>query len=117
MQIKPIKTKIDYEEAMKMVEALWDSPAGSPEADYLEVLAILIEDYESQHYALPEIDPIELIKYQMDELGLSRSDVAPYFGGNNRVSEVLSGKRGLTIGMIREISKNLHIPADMLLGI
>ncbi|WP_266364510.1 helix-turn-helix domain-containing protein [Tellurirhabdus rosea] len=116
MTIKAIKSEQDYQEAMKTVEALWSSPEGSSEADYLEVLAILIEDYEKKHFSLPDLDPIDLVKYQMEELGLSKSDVAPFFGGTNRVSEVLSGKRNLTLKMIREISRNLNIPPNLLIG-
>ena len=84
--------------------------------DILEAITVLAIDYEKKHYPMPKPDPIEAIKERMEQLHLSRKDVAPYFGGENRVSEVLNKKRSLTIKMIREISKNLGIPAETLLA-
>ncbi|MDR6803383.1 HTH-type transcriptional regulator/antitoxin HigA [Dyadobacter sp. BE34] len=120
--IKPITNQADFEEAGKVINALMDADLLENEAerkkalDILEAITVLAIDYEKKHYPMPKPDPIEAIKERMEQLHLSRKDVAPYFGGENRVSEVLNKKRNLTIKMIREISKNLGIPAETLLA-
>lgn len=120
--IKPITNQADFEEAGKVINALLDADLLEDEAerkkalDILEAITVLAVDYEKKHYPMPKPDPIEAIKERMEQLHLSRKDVAPYFGGENRVSEVLNKKRNLTIKMIREISKNLGIPAETLLA-
>ncbi|SDF22587.1 HTH-type transcriptional regulator / antitoxin HigA [Dyadobacter soli] len=120
--IKPITSQADFEEADKVINALMDADLLEDEAerkkalDILEAITVLAIDYEKKHYPMPKPDPIEAIKERMEQLHLSRKDVAPYFGGENRVSEVLNKKRNLTIKMIREISKNLGIPAETLLA-
>ncbi|ACT95626.1 helix-turn-helix domain-containing protein [Dyadobacter fermentans] len=120
--IKPITSQADFEEAGKVIEALMDADLLENETerkkalDILEAITVLAIDYEKKHYPMPKPDPIEAIKERMEQLHLSRKDVAPYFGGENRVSEVLNKKRSLTIKMIREISKNLGIPAETLLA-
>lgn len=120
--IKPITNQADFEEAGKVIDALIDADLLEDEAerkkalDILEAITVLAIDYEKKHYPMPKPDPIEAIKERMEQLHLSRKDVAPYFGGENRVSEVLNKKRNLTIKMIREISKNLGIPAETLLA-
>ncbi|WP_342088882.1 helix-turn-helix domain-containing protein [Dyadobacter sp. OTU695] len=120
--IKPITNQADFEEAGKVINALMDADLLENEAerkkalDILEAITVLAIDYEKKHYPIPKPDPIEAIKERMEQLHLSRKDVAPYFGGENRVSEVLNKKRNLTIKMIREISKNLGIPAETLLA-
>ena len=120
--IKPITNQADLEEAGKVINALMDADLLENEAerkkalDILEAITVLAIDYEKKHYPMPKPDPIEAIKERMEQLHLSRKDVAPYFGGENRVSEVLNKKRNLTIKMIREISKNLGIPAETLLA-
>ncbi len=120
--IKPITNQADFEEAGKVINALMDVDLLEDEAerkkalDILEAITVLAIDYEKKHYPIPKPDPIEAIKERMEQLHLSRKDVAPYFGGENRVSEVLNKKRNLTIKMIREISKNLGIPAETLLA-
>lgn len=116
IDIKPIKTKKDYKEALKTVEDLWDCPSGSKEAGVLEVLAILIDEYEKKHFPIDAPDPIEAIKYRMDQLQLSQKDLAKYLGGENRVSEVLNRKRPLTLKMIQNLHKYLHIPAKALIA-
>ncbi|WAC11716.1 helix-turn-helix domain-containing protein [Dyadobacter pollutisoli] len=119
--IKPITNESDFQEAGKVIDALLDAdlienPADRKRAlDILEAITVLAIDYEKRHYPIPKPDPIEAIKERMEQLHLTRKDVAPYFGGENRVSEVLNKKRNLTIKMIRELSKNLGIPADTLL--
>jgi HTH-type transcriptional regulator/antitoxin HigA len=119
--IKPITNESDFQEAGKIIDALLDAdlienPTKRKRAlDILEAITVLAIDYEKRHYPIPKPDPIEAIKERMEQLHLTRKDVAPYFGGENRVSEVLNKKRNLTIKMIRELSKNLGIPADTLL--
>lgn len=120
--IRPITNLTDFEEAGKMIDILVDAdliedPNERKKAlDILEAITVLAIDYEKRHFPIPKPDPIEAIKERMGQLHLTRKDVAPYFGGENRVSEVLSKKRNLTIKMIRELSKNLGIPADTLLA-
>lgn len=120
--IKPITSQADFEETAKVIDALMDADLLEDAAerkralDILEAITVLAIDYEKKHYPMPKPDPIEAIKERMEQLHLSRKDVAPYFGGENRVSEVLNKKRNLTIKMIREISKNLGIPAETLLA-
>ena len=120
--IKPITNQIDFEECGKVIDSLIDADLlEDPEErqralDILEAITVLAIDYEKRHFPISKPDPIEAIKERMDQLHLTRKDVAPYFGGENRVSEVLNKKRNLTIKMIRELSKNLGIPADTLLA-
>lgn len=116
IQLKPIRTEEDHASALQQLKEIWYSRKNTPEGDVKEVLILLIDDYENKHHPILPLSPIEAIKYQMDELGLSQQDVAPYFGGANRVSEVLNGKRNLTLKMVREISKHLHIPPATLLA-
>ena len=99
------------------IDKLIDGQTGTREFDLLEVLSTLADDYENKHHPILPLSPLEAIKYQMEEKGLSQQDVAPYFGGKNRVSEVLNGKRGLTLKMVRDISKHLNIPPAVLLAI
>lgn len=116
MTIRPVKTEEQYREAMAQVQVLWNCPENSPEADLLEVLAILIEQYEKTHYPITSLDPIEAIKYEMDENGLSQKDMVKYFGSKERVSEVLGRKRPLTLKMIKTLYHDLGIPANVLLA-
>ncbi|HEV7381966.1 MAG TPA: type II toxin-antitoxin system HigB family toxin [Dyadobacter sp.] len=121
--IKPITNDADFEEAGKIIDTLIDAdlladPKERKKAlDILEAVTVLAIDYEKKTFPIPKPDPIEAIKERMDQLHLSRKDVAPYFGGENRVSKVLNKKRNLTIKMIRELNKNLGIPVDTLLTI
>ena len=115
MTIKPIKTEKDYKAALKKIDELIDCPENSDEENYLEVLSILVEDYERRHYPVDEIDPVEVIKYRMEEMGLKQTDLAEYLGGRSRVSEILSKKRKLTVDMIRILHKKLNLPAETLI--
>ena len=115
MQIKPIKTEKDYEEALKLIEKLWDATPDTPRGDKLDVLTTLVEAYEEKAHQILPPDPVEAIKFRMEQLGLSKSDVAPYLGGKNRVSEVLQRKRNLTVTMMKKLHKELEIPAESLL--
>lgn len=114
MNIKPIRSEVDYEAALKTIEQLWDAPQGSPEVDKLDVLVTLVEAYEEKHYPIPPPDPIEAIFHYMESQGLSKSDLEPYLGSQKRVSEVLNRERALSLDMIRRLHKGLGIPADIL---
>jgi len=114
MEIKPIKTKRDHQTALKLAEALWNAPDGSPEADRLDVLTLLIQDYESKHFAIPDPDPIDFLLGVMEQRGLSRKELEPYIGSRARVAEVLNRLRPLTLDMIRRLSDGLGLPAEVL---
>ncbi len=114
MEIKPIKTETDYEDALKAVEQLWGASYGSPDADKLDVLVTLVEAYEEEHYPIPPPDPIEAIRHYMENQGLSEHDLEPYFGSHVCVSEVLNRQRSLSLDMIRNLHNELGIPADIL---
>lgn len=114
MELKPIKTKRDYRAALKLAQTLWDAPEGSTGADRLEVLTLLIQDYESKHHAIPDPDPIDFLHGVMEQRGLSRKDLEPYIGSRARVTEVLNRVRPLTLDMIRRLSQELRLPAEVL---
>jgi HTH-type transcriptional regulator / antitoxin HigA len=117
MEIKPIRTSTDYENALKLASQLVDSDPGTAEGDRLEVLAALIEAYESSHFHIPEPDdPAGVLEYILQTRSLSRKDLIPYLGSKERVSEVLNGKRSLSLSMIRRLHGGLGIPADLLIG-
>ena len=109
-----IKTKQDYEAAVERLESISDAPIGTPESDEADVLATLIDAYEEVHFPIGLPHPIEAIKIRMSELGLKNKDLVPIIGYDSRVSEVLNGKRKLTLDMIRALNKMLHIPLDVL---
>jgi HTH-type transcriptional regulator/antitoxin HigA len=113
--VKPIRTKKDYEAALAEVERLWGAKSKTPEGDRLDVLATLIEVYEAQHYPIDPPDPIEAIKFRMEQQGLTRKDLEPLIGTRTRVAEVLNRKRGLSIEMIRRLHRKLGISADVLI--
>ncbi len=116
MHIKPIKTEIDYQAALSQAESLWTAEKNTPEGDILEVLTVLIEDYENQHYEILSPNPIDAIKFRMEQQGLKKIDLAKYLGGRNRVTEILQGKRNLTVKMMTKLHKEFGIPAESLLG-
>ena len=113
--VKPIRTKADYRHALKEVEGLWGAKLGTPEGDRLDVLATLIDAYESEHYPMDPPDPIEAIKFRMEQQGLSRRDLEPLIGTRTRVAEVLNRKRSLSISMIRRLHDRLGISAEVLI--
>ena len=115
MEIKPIRTEEDYQAALEEIERLIDAQPDTPEGDRLDVLATLVEAWEEKHCPIEEPDPIEAIQHRMEALGMSRKDLATMIGGRNRVSEVLSRKRPLTINMIRRLSEGMHLPAGVLI--
>ena len=114
-ELKPIRTKADYERALTQVELLWGSKSGTPEGDRLDVLATLIDAYEAERYPMDPPDPIEAIKFRMEQQGLSRRDLEPLIGTRTRVAEVLNRKRSLSIGMIRRLHDRLGISAEVLI--
>ena len=116
MDIKPIKTKADHRAALKRVEQLWDAKPKTPEGDELDILATLISAYEEEHFPIAAPDPIEAIKFRMDQLGLAPADLEPFIGARSKVSEVLNLKRRLSLTMIRNLSEGLRIPAQSLIG-
>ena len=115
MTIKPIKTKKDYQLALKRLEAIFDARPGTQEGDELEVLGILIDKYEQEHYPIDYPDPIEAIKFRMEQLGYSQNDLAKVVGLKSRASEILNRKRKLTLEMIRQLHQALGIPTDVLI--
>jgi HTH-type transcriptional regulator/antitoxin HigA len=115
MQIKPIKTEVDYQAALAEVERLFDAEPNTPDGDALDVWTTLIEQYEDPHEAIPLPNPIEALLYHMESRGLSRRDLEPYLGSRARVAEVLNRKRPLSIEMIRKLHIGLGIPADVLI--
>ncbi len=116
MKIKVIKNRKDYNEAMKRIEELFDASPNTEEGDLLELLVTLVEVYEQKHFKIIPPDPIEALKFRMEQLGLKQSDIANIVGGKNRASEILNRKRDLTAKMMRNLHKKLNIPADSLLA-
>jgi len=114
-EVRPIRTKRDYEIALKQVERLWGAKAGTPEGDRLDVLATLIDAYETEHHPMEPPDPIEAIKFRMEQQGLTRRDLEEIIGTRTRIAEVLSRKRGLSIAMIRRLHERLGISAEVLI--
>jgi HTH-type transcriptional regulator/antitoxin HigA len=113
MNLKPIRTKREHRAALAEIEALWSAKDGTPEADRLEVLSILVERYESEHFPIPDPDPIEFLGHLMESRGLTRKDLEPYLGSRARVAEVLNRVRPLTLEMIRRLSEGFGVPADV----
>ncbi len=115
MKPKVLKTQKEYEEALAYLETLMDAEPGSPEEDELELFALLIEEYEEKHFPIALPDPIEAIKFRMEQEGLTRKDLIPYIGSASKVSEVLNRKRPLSLNMIRKLHRGLGIPAEVLM--
>lgn len=114
-EVRPIRSKRDYELALKEVERLWGAKAGTRDGDRLDVLVTLIEAYEEQHYPIDPPDPIEAIKFRMEQQGLTRRDLEEIIGTRTRIAEVLNRKRGLSIAMIRRLNERLGISAEVLI--
>jgi HTH-type transcriptional regulator/antitoxin HigA len=117
MDIAPIKSQRDYRRVLKEVEGLMTARRNTPEGDRLDVLVTLIEAWERKHYPLDLPDPVEAIKYHMEQNGLQPRDLIAFIGSRNRVHEVLNRKRDLTLGMIRKLHQGLGIPAESLIKI
>jgi HTH-type transcriptional regulator/antitoxin HigA len=115
MEIKPIKTETDYNQALERLEMIFDAKNGTPEGDELEVLGILIDQYENEHFPIGLPDPIEAIKFRMEQMGYNQNDLANIVGLKSRASEILNRKRKLSLEMIRKLHEVLHIPTDVLI--
>ncbi len=115
MKLKPIKNDHGLNRALKRIDELWGTKPDTPRGDELDVLMLLVEKYEDEHYAIPASDPIEAIKFLMEQNSLSRKDLEPYIGTSGRVSEVLSRKRSLTLAMIKKLHEGLKIPYECLI--
>ncbi len=115
MEIRPIKTETDYRATLQEIETLMTAEADSPEGDRLDVLVTLVEAYERRHYPIDFPDPLEAIKFRMEQQGLTVDDLVPVIGRKNRVYEVLAGKRPLTLRMIEGLHETFSIPAESLL--
>ena len=116
MTIKPIKTEKDYEKALERMEVIFDADPNSTEGDEAEILSLLIENFENQHYPIEAPDPIEAVKIRMEEMNLKQKDLVGVIGGKSRVSEVLNRRKRLTVDMIRELERVLHISASVLVN-
>jgi len=114
MNIKPIKNEEDYSQTLSYIENLMNAKPNTPQMDELEVLTTLVEAYEEQHYRIEAPDPIEAIKFRMEQEGLKQKDLVAIVGSKSRVSEILNKKRKLTIEMIRNLHTQLHIPIESL---
>jgi|SRR5579872_1829134 len=115
MEIKPIRNERDHERTLRRVEALWGAREGSKEHDELDVLATLIDAFERDHFPIDLPDPIEAIKFRLEQQGADTSDLVGVIGGRTRVYEVLRGKRALSLNMIRNLHAKFGIPADVLI--
>lgn len=116
MELKPIKTDTDYRTALKRLEEIFDAKSGTPESDELEILGLMVDDYENKHYPIEAPDPIEAIKIRMEEMHLKQVDLISEIGGKSRVSEILNRKRRLTVDMIRKLATRLNISAKVLIS-
>ena len=116
MNLKPIKSDKDYQEALERLEVIFDAPIDSKEGDEAEILSLMIENFENQNYPIEAPDPIEAIKVRMEELNLRQKDLVGIIGGKSRVSEILNRKKKLTVDMIRELERILQISASVLVN-
>lgn len=116
MEIGPIKTEQDYNSAIKRIEELWGAKKDSPTGDELNLLVTLVESYEMKHYPIAPPDPIDAIKFRIEQMGMTKDDMVKYLGSQCRVSEILNRKRKLTLKMVKSLYKGLKIPAEILLA-
>ena len=116
MKLKPVKNDRELNRALKRIDELWGAKPNTPKGDELDILMLIVEKYEDEHYAIPSSDPIEAIKFLMDQNSMSRKDLEPYIGTSGRVSEVLSRKRSLTLAMIKKLHEGLKIPYECLIA-
>ncbi|NVO10063.1 MAG: transcriptional regulator [Bacteroidales bacterium] len=115
MEHKVIKTEEEYKNALKRLEVIFDSELGTEEGDELELLSLLIDNYEKIHYPIDMPDPVEAIKFRMEQMNYKAKDLANVIGFRSRVTEILNKKRKLSLPMIRKINKQMHIPTDVLI--
>ncbi len=116
MKLKPVKNDRELNRALKRIDELWGAKPNTPKGDELDILMLIVEKYEDEHYAIPASDPVEAIKFLMDQNSMSRKDLEPYIGTSGRVSEVLSRKRSLTLAMIKKLHEGLKIPYECLIA-
>ncbi len=116
MNIRPIKTDLDYKEALKRLEVIFDASVGTIESDEADLLGLMIDEYEKRHYPISTPDPIEAIKIRMEEMQLKQIDLVNEIGGKSRVSEILNRKRKLTVEMIRKLTTKLNLSAGLLIN-
>ena len=116
MNIKPIRNDDDLREAFNCLERVFQAQEGTPEADEMEILVTLIEAYENKHFPIGAVDPVEAIKFRMEQQGLTQKDLEPFIGSSGRVSEVLNHKRRLSLQMVKRLHHGLHIPYESLLS-
>ena len=116
MKTKVIKTESEYAAALARIEKLMDAKPGTPQGDELELLSLLLHDYEEKVFPIAKPDPVAAIRFRMEQQGLGPKDLVPFLGSRSRVSEILSGRRRLSLKMIRALVGGLRIPADVLLG-
>jgi len=116
MKIKVIKTEEDYNKALKRLEVIFDAPVNTPEGDEVELLGILIEKYEDEHYPIEAPDPIEAIKFRMEQMDMNKKDLAKIIGYKSRVTEIFTRKRKLNLKMIRRLHEKMNIPYESLIS-
>jgi HTH-type transcriptional regulator/antitoxin HigA len=116
MKLKPIKNKTQLKQALTRIDELWGATRNTEKGDELDILMLLVEKYEEEHYPIPPSDPIEAIKFLMEQKELTRKDLEPYLGTRARVSEVLNKKRNLTLPMIKKLHEGLNIPYNCLIA-
>lgn len=116
MDIRPVNSEESYDAALARVRELWNAEKNTPEGDELDILVTLMVAYDADHHPIPPPTPVEAIKFRMEQMGLTKSDLAKYLGSRSRVSEVLSGKRKLSLSMVKSLYKGLGIPAESLLA-
>ena len=114
MEVKPIKNNNDYEKTLKLIDKLWDAEMNSPEGDKLDILVTLVEKYEEKHFKIDVPDPIEAIKFVMEQQNITRPNLEKILG-KSRVSEILNKRRKLSLSVIRKLNKTLHIPPEILI--
>ena len=115
MEIRPIKTEADYDAALAEIDQLWGAEEGTAEGDRLDVLLVLVDNYEAQHHPIAPPDPIEAIKFRMEQMNLTRKDLEPIIGSRARVSEIINRRRPLSLPMIRRLHESLRIPLESLI--
>lgn len=115
MHIKPIRDDDDYNEAIRRIEVLWQAADGSPQSDELDVLATLVDEYENKKFPIDDPDPIEAIKFRLEQLGLTTNDLVPTLGSKSVVDEIIERRRALDLTMIRKLNSQFQIPAEILI--
>ena len=116
MEIRPIKTEQDYNDSIKRIEELWGAKKDTTQGDELDLLVTLVESYEMKHYPIGPPDPVDAIKFRMEQMDMTKADMVKYLGSQSRVIEVLNRKRKLTLRMVKSLYKGLRIPAEILLA-